>query len=126
LARQGRQVRQGQRGHPFRAAAGPAVPEWRAHHRGRDAGDRDNARFLRQVKAAHFLWPVLGNQPGLSTLDALDWDNTPLAATIDTARGRIETRTLRVLPVGEGPNFPGAQQAILIERYVTVKKTTRG
>ena len=26
---------------------------------------RDNARFLREVKHAHFLWPVLGNQPKL-------------------------------------------------------------
>jgi predicted transposase YbfD/YdcC len=85
---------------------------------------RDNARFLREAKQAHFLWPVLGNQPGLyAALDALDWENTPVAAaTTDTARGRIETRTLRVLPVPEGPDFPGARQALLIERYVTVKK----
>ena len=27
--------------------------------------NRDNARFLREVKHAHFLWPVLGNQPKL-------------------------------------------------------------
>lgn len=85
---------------------------------------RDNARFLRQVKQAHFLVPVLGNQPGLyAALDALDWENSPVAAaTSETARGRIETRTLRVLPVPEGAGFPGAEQAILIERYVTVKK----
>jgi len=85
---------------------------------------RDNARFLRQVKRAHFLWPVLGNQPGLyAALDALDWDNTPVAAaTVDTARGRIETRTIRVLPVPEGADFPGAKQALLIERYITAKK----
>jgi predicted transposase YbfD/YdcC len=84
---------------------------------------RDNARFLRQVKNAHYLWPVLGNQPGLyATLDALDWENTPAAATTDTARGRIETRTIRVLPVPAGLDFPGAAQAVLIERYVTVKK----
>jgi predicted transposase YbfD/YdcC len=85
---------------------------------------RDNARFLREVKRAHFLWPVLGNQPGAyAALDALSWENTPVAAaTIDTARGRIETRTIRVLPVPDGLDFPHAQQAILIERYVTVKK----
>jgi predicted transposase YbfD/YdcC len=85
---------------------------------------RDNARFLREVKHAHFLWPVLGNQPGLyAALDALDWENTPVAAaTVDTARGRIETRTIRVLPVPAGLHFPGARQAILIERYVTIKK----
>jgi predicted transposase YbfD/YdcC len=85
---------------------------------------RDNARFLRDAKGAHYLLPVLGNQPGLyAALDALDWENTPVtAATAETARGRIETRTIRVLPVPAGPEFPGARQAILIERYVTVKK----
>ena len=88
---------------------------------------RDNARFLRKVKNAHYLVPALGNQPGLyAALDALDWENTPVAAaTVDTARGRIETRTLRVLPVPAGLDFPGAQQALLIERYVTVKKGGR-
>ena len=85
---------------------------------------RANARFLREVKHAHYLLPVLGNQPRLfATLDALDWDHTPIAAaTCDTARGRVESRTLRVLPVPEGVDLPGAQQAVLIERYVTVKK----
>jgi hypothetical protein len=38
------------------------------------------------------------------------------------ACGRIETRTLRVLPIPEGADFPGVEQAVLIERYVTVKK----
>jgi len=84
---------------------------------------RANAQFIRQVKHAHYLFPVLGNQPNLfATLDALDWEHTPIAAaTVDTARGRIETRTLRVLPVPESVDLPGAQQAVLIERYVTVK-----
>jgi predicted transposase YbfD/YdcC len=85
---------------------------------------RGNARFLREVKQAHYLWPVLGNQPNLyAALDALAWENTPVAAaTIDTAHGRIETRTIQVLPVPTGLDFPDAQQAILVERYVTVKK----
>jgi predicted transposase YbfD/YdcC len=85
---------------------------------------RANARFLRENKHAHYLFPVLGNQPGLcATLDGLDWENTPItAATVDTARSRIETRTLRVVPVPDGLVFPGARQAVLIERYVTVKK----
>jgi hypothetical protein len=42
------------------------------------------------------------------------------AATVDTARGRIETRTLRVLPAPDGLGFPHAQPAVLIERGVTV------
>jgi predicted transposase YbfD/YdcC len=85
---------------------------------------RDNARWLTDDKHAQYLWPVLGNQPSLyAALDALDWENTPVAAaTIDTARGRIETRAIRVLPAPDDPDFPGAQQAVLIERYVTVKK----
>lgn len=84
---------------------------------------RDNARFLREDKHAHYVLPVLGNQPHLcATLDGLDWAHTPVAATIDTQRGRIETRTVRVVDVPDELDFPDARQAILIERYVTVKK----
>ena len=85
---------------------------------------RDNARWLAEDKQAHYLVPVLGNQPGLyAALDALPWEDTAVAAaTIDTARGRIETRTIRILPVPGGTGFCDASQAILIERYVTVKK----
>jgi predicted transposase YbfD/YdcC len=86
--------------------------------------NRDNALFLRTVKGAHWLWPILGNQPNLNAeLNALDWENTPVtAATSEISRGRIETRTIRVLPAPEGTGFSGAQQALLIERYVTYKK----
>ena len=65
-----------------------------------------------------------GNQPGLyAALDALDWENTLVAAaTEDTAKGRIETRTVRVLPCPDGTGFAGAARAVLIERYVTTKK----
>jgi len=86
--------------------------------------NRDNARFLREVKHAHFLWPVLGNQPGLNAaLNALPWETTPVAAaTSEISRGRIETRTLRVLPAPEGTGFADAAQALLIERYTTYKK----
>jgi predicted transposase YbfD/YdcC len=86
--------------------------------------NRDNARFLRGVKHAHFLWPVLGNQPGLNAqLNALPWETTPAAAaTSEISRGRIETRTIRVLPAPEGTGFADAAQALLIERYTTYKK----
>jgi predicted transposase YbfD/YdcC len=85
---------------------------------------REHARWLVEDKHAHYLFPVLGNQPGLyAVLDALGWENTPVAAaTSEITRGRIETRTLRVLAVPGGLDFPHAQQAVLIERYVTVKK----
>jgi predicted transposase YbfD/YdcC len=84
---------------------------------------RENARWLHDDKHAFYLLPVLGNQPGLyGQLDALDWENTPVAAaTADTGKGRIETRTIRVLPCPAGTGFAGAAQAVLIERYVTVK-----
>jgi len=36
--------------------------------------------------------------------------------------GRIETYTIRVLPVPDGLDFPGAQQAPIIERYATMKR----
>jgi predicted transposase YbfD/YdcC len=86
--------------------------------------NRDNSLFLRAVKNAHWLWPVLGNQPTLNeTLNALPWENTPVtAATSEISRGRIETRTIRVLPAPEGTGFQDAARALLIERYVTYKK----
>ncbi len=85
---------------------------------------RDNARFLREVKHAHFLWPVPGNQPNLNAqLNALPWETTPVAAaTSEISRGRIETRTICVLPAPEDTGFKDARQALLIERYTTYKK----
>jgi predicted transposase YbfD/YdcC len=86
--------------------------------------NRDNALFLRKIKKAHYLWPVLGNQPTLNEqLNALPWDDTPVAAaTSEITRGRIETRTVRVLPCPAGTGFQDARQALLIERYTTYKK----
>ncbi len=86
---------------------------------------RDNALWLRKAKQAHYLWPVLGNQPNLNAqLDALPWETTPVAAaTSEITRGRIETRTIRVLPAPDGTGFQDAAQAILIERYTTYKKS---
>ncbi len=86
--------------------------------------NRDNSLFVRTVKDAHWLWPILGNQPNLNAqLNALPWENTPVAAaTSEISRSRIETRTIRVLPAPEDTGFAGAQQALLIERYTTYKK----
>ena len=86
--------------------------------------NRDNALFLRKAKKAHYLWPVLGNQPGLNAqLNALPWETTPAAAaTSEISRSRIETRTIRVLPAPGGTGFEDARQAVLIERYTTYKK----
>lgn len=86
--------------------------------------NRDNALFLRKAKNAHYLWPVLGNQPGLNAqLNALPWETTPVtAATSEISRSRIETRTIRVLPAPESTGFEDARQAVLIERYTTYNK----
>ncbi|MGH3237195.1 MAG: ISAs1 family transposase [Streptosporangiaceae bacterium] len=86
--------------------------------------NRGNAEYLRTVKNAHYLWPVLGNQPSLNAaLNALPWEDTPVAAaTCEISRGRIETRTVRVLPCPAGTGFAGAEQAVLIERHTTYKK----
>ena len=86
--------------------------------------NRDNAAFLRTAGKAHCLWPILGNQPELSgQLGALPWETTPVAAaTCEISRGRIETRTIRVLAAPESTGFQGAQQAILAERYTTYRK----
>ena len=85
---------------------------------------RDNALFLRKAKKAHYLWPILGNQPNLNAqLNALPWETTPVtAATSEISRGRIETRTIRVLPAPDGTGFEDAARAVLIERYTTFKK----
>jgi predicted transposase YbfD/YdcC len=86
--------------------------------------NRDNSLFVRKVKDAHYLWPVLGNQPNLNAqLNALPWEDTPVAAaTSEISRGRIETRTIRVLRAPEDTGFEDAGQALLIERYTTYKK----
>ena len=57
---------------------------------------RGHARWLTEDKNAFYLLPVLGNQPGTyAALDALDWENTPVAAaTSEITRGRVETRTI--------------------------------
>ena len=88
---------------------------------------RDNALFLRKVKNADYLVPVLGNQPTLNAqLSALPWETTPVAAaTSEISRGRIETRTIRVLPAPEGTGFCDAARAVLIERYTAFKKKGR-
>ena len=85
---------------------------------------RDNVLFLRKVKNADYLVPVLGNQPTLNAqLSALPWETIPVAAaTSEISRGRIETRTIRVIPAPEGTGFCDVARAVLIERYTAFKK----
>ncbi|MEX5713239.1 ISAs1 family transposase [Parafrankia sp. FMc6] len=83
-----------------------------------------NARFLREQKKAHYLFPLLGNQPTLNALlNALDWAYADVStATVETGHGRVETRTIRTLPVPAGVEMADAAQAVLVERYVTTWK----
>jgi predicted transposase YbfD/YdcC len=82
---------------------------------------RANARFLRQTKNAHFIFPVLDNQPTLfDRLDALHWKDVAITArTEDHDRGRHEVRTIQVLHTPEDLCFPHVAQVLLIERTVT-------
>ena len=53
-------------------------------------------------------------------LDALPWDQVPIAHTAtDRGHGRITTRTIQVLPAPEDLPFPHVSQVYLIERHVT-------
>ena len=87
---------------------------------------RGHARFLRQVKDAHFIFPVLDNQPTLfDRLNALNWQNVPITAwSVDDDRGRHELRTIQALPAPADLNFPHTAQVFLIERTVTTQGRT--
>lgn len=88
---------------------------------------RANAHFLREDKDAHFILPVLDNQPTLfARLDTLAWAQVPITArTENLDRGRREIRTIQVLDAPPDLNFPHVKQVLLVERTVTEKgKTT--
>lgn len=81
---------------------------------------RAHAQYLRETKDWHFILPVAENQPTLfAQLDALDWTDAPIAHTMtDRGHGRIERRTIQVLPAPTNLRFPHVAQVILIERAV--------
>ena len=68
-----------------------------------------------------FVLPVKENRHALfDALDALPWDQVPVAHTAtDKGHGRITTRTIQVLPAPEDLPFPHVSQVFLIERHVT-------
>jgi predicted transposase YbfD/YdcC len=68
-----------------------------------------------------FVLPVKENRRALfDALDALPWDQVPVAHTAtDKGHGRITTRTIQVLPAPDDLPFPHVNQVFLIERYVT-------
>ena len=120
--------RQVQRDHRVHPAAATAGPDRFRHHRGRHAHPaRQRNHFLREDKDAHFILPVLDNQPTLfARLDTLAWAQVPITARTETLdRGRREIRTIQVLDAPPDLNFPHVTQVLLVERTVTEKgKTT--
>ncbi|MEU9002207.1 ISAs1 family transposase [Streptomyces sp. NPDC048551] len=87
---------------------------------------REHARWLVEVKQAHYLPVVKGNQPKLhATVKALPWKEVT-ARRYDRGRGhgRRETRSVRTLTVtGLGLDFPHVVQAVKILRHRTDLKT---
>lgn len=81
---------------------------------------RAHARYL-HTRGADFIFCVKDNQPGLfATLNALPWADIPITHTsTDRGHGRIETRTLQVMPAPEQLPFPHVNQVFLVERTVT-------
>jgi predicted transposase YbfD/YdcC len=79
---------------------------------------RETARYLVEDKHASYLFTAIkDNQSTLFTqLEALPWTRTPISYhSEDRGHGRLERRTIRVLPAPEGI-FPYAAQ--VVERYV--------
>ena len=62
---------------------------------------RGHARWLTETKKAHFVFPVLDNQPTLfDRLDALDWADVPVTAwTVDDDRGGTSYAPSRFCPL---------------------------
>jgi predicted transposase YbfD/YdcC len=81
---------------------------------------RDTADYLHQ-RGADFCFCVKENQPTLfDTLNALPWNEVPISHTeTDRGHGRIERRTIQVLPAPDDLPFPHVNQVTLIERYVS-------
>ena len=68
-----------------------------------------------------FVLPVKENRQALfDALDALPWDQVPVAHTqTEKSYGRVTTRTIQVMPAPEKLPFPHVSQVLLIERYVS-------
>ena len=69
-------------------------------------------------RGAHWILTVKGNQPNLhQQLSGLPWRLVPIAdRDTDRGHGRREIRTLKILSVSTGIDFPHAAQALQIRR----------
>jgi predicted transposase YbfD/YdcC len=81
---------------------------------------RKHACYLHQ-RGADFVFCVKDNQPNLfATLDVLAWSDVPVTHTTTTrGHGRIETRTLQIMPAPPDLPFPHVKQVFLVERQVS-------
>jgi len=91
---------------------------------------RGHATYLHQ-RGAHYVFTVGENQPKLfDALDALPWPQIAIDhATVDRGHGRIEVRTIKVLPPTDHirSQFPHLEQVFLLERYTyTLEGTPLG
>jgi predicted transposase YbfD/YdcC len=87
---------------------------------------REHAKWLVEVKKAHYLLVVKGNQPKLhAAIKALPWkDVTARRYDRERGHGRRETRSVRTLTVTSlGLDFPHVVQAAKILRHRTDLKT---
>jgi predicted transposase YbfD/YdcC len=80
---------------------------------------RKHACYLHQ-RGADFAFCVKDNQPSLfAALDVLSWNDVPVTHTTTTrGHGRIETRTLQIMPAPPDLPFPHVEQVFLVERQV--------
>jgi predicted transposase YbfD/YdcC len=81
---------------------------------------RSHAAYLYR-RGADFVLMIKDNQPNLfAAPDRLDWRDVPIGhAGRDQGHGRIELRTIQVMPAPADLPFPHTNQVFLVERGVT-------
>ncbi len=81
---------------------------------------RAHAHYLHQ-RDADFVFCIKDNQPALfDAVNALGWAQVPVThAATDRGHGRIETRTLQLMPAPVDLPFPHVKQVFLVEREVS-------
>jgi predicted transposase YbfD/YdcC len=81
---------------------------------------RSHASYLHR-RGADYVFMVKDNQPSLfAALDKLDWPSVAIGhASHDKGHGRIEDRTIQVMPAPADLPFPHTKQVFLVERGVT-------
>ncbi|BBG01187.1 MULTISPECIES: ISAs1 family transposase [Pseudonocardia] len=88
---------------------------------------REHVEYL-AGRGAHWVLTVKGNQPRLRRqLAGLPWRGVePDHRSVETAHGRREIRTLRVVTIAAGIEFPHARQAVQLIRKTRPANTRSG